>query len=50
MDQFIIYENLVLFWIGIVGLIVIFRMKLKEIERIQALGLDKEEKDAPTLE
>lgn len=50
MDQFIIYENLVLFWIGIIGLMVIIRMKLKEIERVQALGADKEEKDAPVLE
>lgn len=50
MERFIIYENLALFWIGIVGLIVIIRMKLKEIERVQTLGADKEEKDAPTLE
>ena len=50
MERFFIYENLALFWIGIVGLIVIIRMKLKEIERTQALGADKEEKDAPTLE
>jgi hypothetical protein len=50
LEGFIIYENLVLFWIGIIGLIVIIRMKLKEIERVQALGADKEEKDAPVLE
>jgi hypothetical protein len=49
-DRFIVYENLALFWIAIIGLIVIIRIKLKEIERIQALGADKEEKDAPVLE
>lgn len=50
MEQFVIYENLIFFWIGIVGLIVIIRMKLKEIERTQALRADKEEKNAPILE
>lgn len=50
MERFIIYENLALFWIGIIGLIIILRMKLKEIERTQALGADKEEKDAPVLD
>ena len=29
---------LALFWAGIIGLIVIIRMKLKEIERIQSMG------------
>ena len=43
--QFIIYENLVIFWIAIIGLIVIIRMKLREIEQRQKLGLDREEKD-----
>jgi hypothetical protein len=37
-DRYIIYEMLVLFWAGIIGLIVIIRMKLKEIERIQSIG------------
>ncbi len=39
-DQYIIYETLVLFWIGIIGLIVIIKMKLKEIERIQRMCID----------
>lgn len=39
--QYIIYENLVIFWIAIIGLIVIIGMKLREIERVQKLGLDK---------
>lgn len=49
-DRFIIYQTLVLFWIGIIGLIVIIRMKLREIERIQDMGIDREEKDIPFLD
>ncbi len=45
--RYIIYENLVIFWIGIIGLLVIIRMKLREIERVQRMGLGKEEGDAP---
>jgi len=44
--QFIIFENLAIFWIAIIGLIVILRMKLREIEQRQKLGLDREENDA----
>jgi len=49
-DRFIIYETLGILWIGIIGLIVIIRMKLREIERVQKMGLDKEEKDTPLLD
>jgi len=49
-DQYIIYQNLAIFWAGIIGLIVIIKMKLKEIERIQKMGIDKEEKDIPLLD
>lgn len=49
-DRYIVYQVLALFWIGIIGLIIIIRMKLKEIERIQAMGIDKEEKDIPILD
>lgn len=49
-DQFIIYQSLVLFWIGILGLVVIIRMKLREIERTQQLGINREEKDIPLLD
>ena len=45
--QYIIYENLVIFWIGILGLLVIIRMKLREIERVRQMGLGKEGADAP---
>lgn len=49
-DRFIIFQALALFWIGIIGLIVIIRMKLREIERIQKMGIDREQKDAPLLD
>jgi hypothetical protein len=49
-DGYIIYESLTVFWIAIIGLIVIIRMKLREIERTQAMGEDREEIDAPLLE
>jgi hypothetical protein len=49
-DRYIIYEILVLFWAGIIGLIVIIRMKLKEIERTQNMGIDKAEKEIPLLD
>ncbi len=49
-DRFIVYQNLIIFWIGIVGLIVIIKMKLREIERTQKMGIDKEEKDIPVLD
>jgi hypothetical protein len=45
--QFIVFENLAIFWIAIIGLIVILRMKLREIEQRQKLGLDREENEAP---
>jgi hypothetical protein len=48
-DRYLIYESLALFWVVIIGLIVIIRMKLKEIERTQALGADREDPDAPLL-
>jgi len=48
--MYIIYESLAVFWVAILGLIVIIRMKLREIERIQALGVGKEDQDAPLLD
>lgn len=41
--QYMIYANLVIFWVAIIGLIVIIRMKLKEIRRLQRMWLDDEE-------
>ena len=49
-DRFIVYQNLIIFWAGIIGLIVIIKMKIREIERTQKLGIDKEEKDIPVLD
>jgi hypothetical protein len=48
-DRYTIYETLACFWAGIIGLIVIIRMKLKEIERTRSIGIDREEKDIPFL-
>lgn len=49
-ERFIVYQNLFIFWVGIIGLIVIIKLKLREIERIQKMGIDKEEKDIPVLD
>ena len=48
-DGYIIYESLAVFWLFIIGLIVIIRMKLREIERVQELGVENEDRDAPML-
>ncbi len=45
--QDIIYETLAVFWIAIIGLIVIIRMKLREIERVQKMKLDAPRKEPP---
>ena len=47
---YIVYESLAVFWVAILGLLVIIRMKLREIERVQELGADKEDPDAPLLQ
>jgi hypothetical protein len=49
-EGLIIAETLAVFWIGIIGLVVIIRMKLREIERTQKMNLDKEEKVSPLLD
>jgi hypothetical protein len=49
-DGYIIYESLAVFWIAIIGMIVIIRMKLQEIERTQEMGADGEDQDAPLLQ
>jgi len=49
-DRLIVYQTLAIFWIAIIGLIVIIKMKLREIERIQKMGIDKEEKNIPFLD
>jgi hypothetical protein len=49
-EGYIVYESLAVFWLFIISLLVIIRMKLREIERIQALGVEKEDQNAPLLE
>ena len=47
---YLVYEYLAVFWVAILGLLVIIRMKLREIERVQKLGMDVEDKGAPLLQ
>jgi hypothetical protein len=49
LDRVHMYQNLALFWVAIIGLIIIVKLKLKEIERIQKMGIDKDDKDASIL-
>ncbi len=49
-DRHILYQALVLFWIGIIGLIVIIVMKLKEAKRTQGMGVHQDEENAPFLD
>lgn len=48
--QYIVYESLAVFWIAILGLLIIIRMKLREIERTQRLGVDRKDENAPLLQ
>jgi hypothetical protein len=49
-DVYAVYTSLAVLWLAIIGLIVVIKMKLNEIERIQKLGIDKEDENAPILE
>jgi hypothetical protein len=49
-DGYMIYANLAIFWIFILGLLIIIRLKLREIERIQEMGVEDEASDAPLLQ
>ena len=44
--RYIIYENLAIFWIAVLGLLILIRMKLSEIERVQKIGLNRKNKAA----
>jgi len=48
-DVYTIYTSLAIFWLAIIGLIVVIKIKLNEIERIQKLGIDKDDKNSPLL-
>jgi len=49
-ERFIIFQTLAIFWIGIIGLVIIIKMRLREIERTQRMNLDKEENNIPVLD
>jgi hypothetical protein len=49
-EVYTIYTSLTVFWLAIIGLIVVIKMKLNEIERIQKLGIDKEDTHITLLE
>lgn len=49
-DAYQVYQNLAIFWFFIIGLIVIIRMKLTEIERTQEMGAHQDDEGAPRLE
>jgi hypothetical protein len=49
-ETYTIYASLAVFWLAIIGLIVVIKMKLNEIGRIQKLGIDKEDTHTPLLE
>ena len=49
-DRSSIYVNLALFWIALVVLIVLIRLKLREIERSQALSSGHDDEKVARLE
>ena len=44
-----LFALLALFWTGIIGLIVILRMKLRETERVQRIDRDRDRTAEPPL-
>ena len=49
-DQATIYLSLAMFWAGIIGLVILLRLKLRELERVQKMERQEAEKAAPLLE
>jgi hypothetical protein len=49
-DVYTIYTSIAIFWLMIGALIIIVGMKLKEIKRLQKLGLDRDDSQSPLLE
>ncbi|OPY67568.1 MAG: hypothetical protein A4E57_02231 [Syntrophorhabdaceae bacterium PtaU1.Bin034] len=49
-DRSAIYLNLALFWAAIIILIVLIRLKLREIKRVQAMDAVQEEEKIPMLD
>ena len=46
-EAYTVYGSLALFWLAIIFLIIVIKMKLNEIERIKKLGIDKDDEEAP---
>ena len=49
-DRHIIVHTLIFFWIGIIGLIIIITLKIKEAKRIQDMDAHKDDEDVPFLD
>jgi hypothetical protein len=49
-DRSLIYLNLAFFWTALIILIALIRLKLREIERVQAMDAGQEHEKIPTLE
>jgi hypothetical protein len=49
-EQAGVYLNLAIFWAGIIGLVILLRLKLRELERAQRMEREEAEKAAPLLE
>lgn len=49
-DRSAIYLNLLFFWLAIIVLVVLIRVKLREIERVQAMDACEDEEKTPMLE
>jgi hypothetical protein len=49
-DRSLIFLDLAFFWIALIILIALIRLKLREIERVQAMDAGQEHEKIPTLE
>ncbi|MGD0488948.1 MAG: hypothetical protein ABSB94_17375 [Syntrophorhabdales bacterium] len=49
-DRAAIYLNLALFWVALIVLIVLIRLKLREIERVQAMDAGRDDENIPMLD
>ena len=49
-DRATIYLNLAVVWAGIIGLVILLKLKLRELERTQKMEREESEKSAPLLE
>ena len=49
-DRASIYLNLALFWVALIVLIVLIRLKLREIERVQVMDAGRDDENIPMLD